>query len=141
LYIHIYITDLQARKRGEQISNLLSCSTVKIPLSPQSPNFILNGTTHRSVLQCVAVCCSVLQCVAVCCSVLQCVAVRCIPNSILNGTTHSSVLQCVAVCYSALHPQFYFTVTIKPQLHPQWYLLPIAVCCSVMQCVAVCCYP
>ena len=37
----------------------------------------------RSVLQCVAVCCSVLQCVAVsgtqcaavCCSVLQCVAV------------------------------------------------------------------
>ena len=29
---------------------------------------------RRSVLQCVAVCCSVLQCVAVCCSVLQCVA-------------------------------------------------------------------
>jgi len=37
----------------------------------------------RSVLQCVAVCCSVLQCVAVCCSALQCVAVRC------------SALQCV----------------------------------------------
>jgi len=37
---------------------------------------------HRSVLQCVAVCCSVLQCVAVCCSVLQCVAMCC------------SVLQC-----------------------------------------------
>jgi len=32
---------------------------------------------RRSVLQCVAVCCSVLQCVAVCCSVLQCVAVCC----------------------------------------------------------------
>jgi len=30
----------------------------------------------KSVLQCVAVCCSVLQCVAVCCSVLQCVAVN-----------------------------------------------------------------
>jgi len=28
----------------------------------------------RSVLQCVAVCCSVLQCVAVCCRLLQCVA-------------------------------------------------------------------
>ena len=48
----------------------------------------------RSVLQCVAVCCSVLQrvdilksqCIAVCCSVLQCVAVC------------YSVLQCVAVC-------------------------------------------
>jgi len=31
----------------------------------------------RSVLQCVAVCCSVLQCVAVYCSVLQCIAVCC----------------------------------------------------------------
>ena len=55
----------------------------------------------RSVLQCVAVCCSTqihddsytcarecmhTQCVAVCCSVLQCVAVC------------YSVLQCVAVC-------------------------------------------
>ena len=39
----------------------------------------------RSVLQCVAVCCSVLQCVAMCYSVLQCVAVSC------------SMLQCVAV--------------------------------------------
>ena len=39
----------------------------------------------RSVLQCVAVCCSVLQCVTVCCSVLQCVVVCC------------NVLQCVAV--------------------------------------------
>ena len=32
---------------------------------------------QRSVLQCVAVCCSVLQCVAVCCSVLQSVAECC----------------------------------------------------------------
>ena len=43
---------------------------------------------RRSMLQCVAVCCSVLQCVAVLCNVLQCVAVCC------------SVLQCVAACYS-----------------------------------------
>jgi len=44
----------------------------------------MNASSHtgRSVLQCVAVCCSVLQGVAVCCSVLQCVAVCC------------SVLQC-----------------------------------------------
>ena len=33
----------------------------------------LYSTVERSVLQCVAVCCSVLQCVAVCCSTLQCV--------------------------------------------------------------------
>ena len=56
------------------------------------------GRECRSVLQCVAVCCSVLQCingmvvhtqgagVDLCCKVLQCVAVCC------------SVLQCVAVC-------------------------------------------
>ena len=44
----------------------------------------------KSVLQCVAVCCSVLQCVAVCCSVVQCVAVCC------------SVLECVAACCSVL---------------------------------------
>jgi len=49
------------------------------------------GHTLKSVLQCVAVCCSVLQCFAVCCSVLQCVVVFC------------RVLQCesVAVCCSA----------------------------------------
>ena len=35
----------------------------------------LDAVRKRSVLQCVAVCCSVLQCVAVWCSVLQCVAV------------------------------------------------------------------
>jgi len=36
-----------------------------------------DSIVSRSVLQCVAVCCSVLQRVAVCCSVLQCVAVCC----------------------------------------------------------------
>jgi len=48
----------------------------------------------RSVLQCVAVCCSVavFQCVAECCRVLQCVAVCC----------KLAVLQCVAVCCSVL---------------------------------------
>ena len=43
------------------------------------------GGAWRSVLQCVAVCCSVLQCGAVWCSVVQCGAVWC------------SVVQCVAV--------------------------------------------
>jgi len=52
----------------------------------------------KSVLQCVAVCCSVLQCVAVCCSALQCVAACCnlsqcvaVPSPIHNGLyTHGS---------------------------------------------------
>ena len=39
--------------------------------------FCFGDCLVRSVLQCVAVCCSVLQCVAVCCSVLQIVAVCC----------------------------------------------------------------
>ena len=44
----------------------------------------------RSVLQCVAVCCSVLQCVAVRCSVLQCVAVCC---SVGNDWQTSPIFQ------------------------------------------------
>jgi len=106
-----------------------------------------------SVLQCVAVCCSVLQWVAafaVCCSVLQCFAVFC------------SVLQCVAVCYSVLQ---YVAVccnmlkraavccsTLTAAMHSARILLThsgrvakstnlngmhVAVCCSVLQCVAV----
>ena len=54
----------------------------------------------RSVLQCVAVCCSVLQCAAVCCSVLQCAAVCC---SVLQcAAVCCSVLQCAVVCCSVL---------------------------------------
>ena len=68
-------------------------------------------TGKRSVLQCVAVCCSALQCVAVCCSVLQCAAVCC------------SVLQCVAVCCSVLQ---YVAVCYS-------VLQCAAVCCSILQ--------
>jgi len=58
-------------------------------------HFFVNGSV-RSVLQCVAACCSMLQCVTVCCGVLQCVAVCCsIP---LRVAACCSVLQCVAVC-------------------------------------------
>jgi len=53
-------------------------------------------TSHVSVLQCVAVCCSVLPCVAVCCSVLQCAAVCC--SLLQYVAVCCSVLQCVAVC-------------------------------------------
>ena len=45
----------------------------------------------RSVLQCVAVCCSALQCVAVCCSVLRCVAVCC---SVLQHAAHQHADGC-----------------------------------------------
>jgi len=84
--------------------------------------FLWYHSVNRSVLQCVAVCCSALQCVAVCFSVLQCVAVCC------------SVLQCVAVCCS-VH------VDIAAQSTRHYiYCIPVlqcvAVCCSVLQCVA-----
>jgi len=54
--------------------------------------------------------CSVLQCVAVCCKLLQFVVAECY-----------SVLLCDAVRMLFLHD------------------LSIAVCCSVLQCVAMCC--
>jgi len=72
------------------------------------------------VLPCVAVCCSVLQCVAVCCSVLQ-------SNVVSRRVSACSTSQSVrvffvcAVCGSALALQY------------------VAVYCSVLQCVAVCC--
>ena len=47
----------------------------KIPIIVANQRKMVDELRHptslRSVLQCVAVCCSVLQCVAVCCSVLQ----------------------------------------------------------------------
>jgi len=64
----------------------------------------------RSVLQCVAVCCSVMQCDAVCCSVLQCATVCC------------SVLQYVAVCVCVSVPRTCepsTTLTLNPNLNPQ----------------------
>ena len=45
----------------------------------------LTNQRVRSMLQCVAACCSVLQCVAVCCSVLQCVAVCCMLCTCVAG--------------------------------------------------------
>ena len=43
--------------------------------SPSRLSTVMRGEAHRTVFQCVAVCCSVLRCVAVCCSVLQYVAI------------------------------------------------------------------
>jgi len=67
------------------------------------------------------VCCSVLQCVAVCCSVLQCVAVGC------------SVLQCK---YMSLDANTMFTQKLSKPQNLAFYVLQV--CCSVLQCGAVC---
>ena len=77
---------------------------------------------------CVAACCSVLQCVAACCSVLQRVVVsqqaerRSTPCP--KGPTGSAHLVC------AILPRRFFS--LMSSIH-------LSVCCSVLQCVAVCC--
>ena len=105
-------------------------------------------STRRSVLQCVAVCCSVLQCVAVCCSVLQQkhirrYAVRGRGGSKAPHIRHCSVLHCVAVCCSVLQciavEYTYADVQYEEEAGRKLKIYAIAVCYSVLQCVAVCC--
>ena len=72
----------------ESVERVLSEGETDAPAAEDAISPPAGGV--RSVLQCVAVCCSVLQRFAVCCSVLQCIAVCC------------SVLQCVAFCRSVL---------------------------------------
>ena len=86
------------------------------------------------MLQCVAVCCSVLQCVAVCCRVLQCVAVR---RSALQSsfTVFCSVLR--PITFSNLRAALLrITVVTRGCTTPHQQC--VAVCCSVLQCVAIC---
>jgi len=72
------------------------------------------------MLQCVAVCCSVLQCVAVCCSVY---AMRC--------------TFFLAVCYGSVLQSFTYVLVSTPSSVPSESQVPV--CCSVLQCGAVCC--
>jgi len=81
---------------------------------------VLHGVSAfriRSVLQCAAVCCSASQCGAVCFSVFQCVAVCC------------SAVQCVKSTSSVGFPM--------ASLH--LYMQRIAVHCSALQFVILCC--
>jgi len=78
------------------------------------------------------VCCSVLQCVAVCCSVLQCVAVCLYREWVLiwlsRHTNQSSTNASCHICDSSVtygHSFICDSFTCD--------------CCSVLQCVAVCC--
>ena len=79
---------------------------------------------RKSLLQCVAVCCSVLQYVAVCCTALQCVVASC---SALHCVAVCFYLSCVAVCCSALQ-----CVAVC------FYLSCVAICCSALQCESTC---
>jgi len=69
-----------------QVCVAVCCSLLQCRWQKRLPAVL----SHRSVLQCVFVCCSVLPCVAVCFRLLQCIAVRC------------RVVPCVAVCCRVL---------------------------------------
>jgi len=115
---------------------------------------------YRSLLQCVAVCCSVLQCVAVCCSV--CCRQVDAQNIQVIVAVCCSVLQCIAVCCSACCRQVNARHiqgschNIQGSVHQIYRALftthelvgasgttdtsrLVAVCCSVLQHVAVSC--
>ena len=129
------------------------CSASAQYLVSQKDPFHISVAVCCSALQCVAVRCSVLQCVAVCCSVLQCVAVCCSVTAqhLASQRDHVSVYLYVFVQYfaSKRHP-FHFPVYLRV---PKQYVAshPVSIlgtrfcrgfsesCCSVMQCVAVCC--
>jgi len=120
-----------------------------------------------SVLQCVAVCCSVLQCVAVCCRMYTlptCLAIALLLSLSLTHIQNPpgqrcSVLHCVAVCCSVLqciytshmpregndddcsgsHCEQSVSRSLVLSHTCRDHQGNIAMCCSVLQCVAVCC--
>jgi len=81
---------------------------------------IASHLMHASPHACVAVCCSVLQWVAMCCSELQWVAVGW--GRHMHDMTHSYVIRRIASHFMHTSPH-----------------ASVAVCCSVLQCIAVCC--
>jgi len=84
-------------------------------------------------------------CVAVCRSVLRCCSLVDKTSSASTGTLISgraccSVSLCVAVCCSVLWCVAVFLIGLFPlQVEVGYQKERIAVCCSVLHCVAVCC--
>jgi len=101
------------------------------------------GKMHCCVLQCVAVCCSARQCVAVCCSVLQCAVVCCklLPRAAMccRVSQHRNATVLPSKCHSIA------TLNARPRgairadsRRVGTMRCSVAVCYSVLQCVAVC---
>jgi len=87
------------------------------------------STSLISVLRCVAVCGSVLQCEAVCCSVLRCVALFCKASQYASvGIVRRNALCCRRTTSKS--------ISLESSAGAQWFP---AMCCSVLQCVAVRC--
>ena len=89
------------------------------------------------MLQCGAVCYSVLHCVAVCCSgvgVARSAAAVSFGERTAGGAVFCSVLQCVAVVLVSLDQLLLFLLANELQVVQR-----VVMCCSVLQCGAVCC--
>jgi len=104
------------------VSSVLQCLSTGSATSLVSTTFL----EVASVVQCVAVCCSVLQRVAVCCSVLQC----------LSTGSAASLVPALLVCCGVFLGSTTSLVSTT-FLEVASVLQCVAVCCSVLQCVAM----
>jgi len=105
------------------------------------PDICHSISTHQCIAVCFAVCCSVLQCVAMCGGVLQCVVLY--RNNCLSPHVDSSVccsaLQC-ALQRVAVRCMVSNQMIVTPcRLISVWQYVAacFAVCCSVLQCIAL----
>jgi len=133
------------RIRGNNVSiqvRLLQCCSVFFAVCC---SVVYCATPASAVTMCQYryVCCSVVQCVALCCCfVLQCCAVCTSHIRGINVSIQVRLLQCGTVCFSVLLLCVAVVCSVH-LLHPWQQCFNtstcVAVCCSVLQCVAVCC--
>ena len=107
-------------------------STISACKCKGSSLWINLSTLARSVLQCVAVCCSVLQCVAVWCSVLQSGAVWC---SVVQHVAMCCGYVCTLVCIACVKK----TDELEHVRTQNWrHAVYVCVCVCMCVCVWMC---
>jgi len=138
------------------------CSVLQCGAIHEARAFASGGAKESDVKMCCSACCSVWQCV------LQCVAVSCYVVPLMRqwskwcaGVRCAGVLHCVAPCCTVLHRVALCCCTVLHYvalccytvlqcfatdeaaccnvLQVLYLVLCVAVYCSVLQCVAVCC--
>jgi len=121
----------------------MSCSGI-ISLSNYLTALLSSLQVCVCMLQCVAVCCSVLQCVAVCS--MSCTGIISLSNHLTAQLSSVQVFVCVlqsiAVFCSVFHELHWNHISVKfsdsATVVAPGLRVCFAVCCSVLQCVAVC---
>jgi len=140
--VYTYIHVLQSVADVYMYIPLLQCVSVVGPTDhPKMGGVVLiDAELHCEWEGGMAVCCSVLLYVAACCSMLQYVAALCTAFQ-LTIQPHSIIHHCVEcaaeVCCSVLQ----MCANSRPPSHnvPLLDCVAAGVCCSTLQCVAVCC--